>query len=116
MGGCKDKVVSHFKTDILEDYSQQAVHGSGKKASILKKQKQCEDSLFKNIRNLFRIEKENKAINDIIIRDIKTLFEQQEEDYYNSTRIGNFWNNNFIEYESNGDKNKKNTLTKLNPT
>ena len=41
---------------------------------------------------------------DRIIRDIRTLFEQQEEDYYKPKRINNFWNNNNIEYESNGEK------------
>ena len=30
----------------------------------------------------------------------------QEDDYYKPTRTGNFWNNNYIKYESNGDGNK----------
>ena len=34
-----------------------------------------------------------------------TLFEQQD-DYHKPTRVGNFWNNNNIEYESDGDINK----------
>ena len=33
------------------------------------------------MRNLFRLKKENEAIKDKIIRDIKKLFEQ-EEDYH----------------------------------
>ena len=33
------------------------------------------------MRNLFRLKKENEAIKDRIIRDIKKLFEQ-EEDYH----------------------------------
>ena len=28
------------------------------------------------------------------------------EDYYKPVRIGNFWSRNYIEYESNGDRNK----------
>ena len=32
------------------------------------------------------------------------LFKQ--DDYYKPTRVGNFWNNNYIKYESNGDRNK----------
>ena len=40
-----------------------------------------------------------------MIRDIRTLFEQ-EDDYYKSMKVGNFWNNNHIKYESNGDKDK----------
>ena len=39
---------------------------------------------------------------------IRTLFEQ-EEDYYEK-RVGNFRNNNYIEYESNGDKNRNSSL------
>ena len=38
-----------------------------------------------------------------------TLFEQ-EHDYYKPTRIGNFWNNNYIIYESSGDRNKNLSL------
>ena len=34
-----------------------------------------------------------------------TLYEQ-EEDYYERKRVSTFWNNNYIEYESNGDKNR----------
>ena len=46
-----------------------------------------------------------RLIKDRIIRDIRTHFEQQEEDYYNPKRVNNFLNNSYIEYESNGDKN-----------
>ena len=34
----------------------------------------------------------------------------KEEDYYESKRVRNFWNNNYIEYESNGDKNRNLSL------
>ena len=47
--------------------------------------------------------KEYEAIKDKTIREIKTLFEQ-EDDYYKSIRVSNFWNNSYIEYETNGDK------------
>ena len=46
----------------------------------------------------------NRLIKDRIIRDIRTLFEQQEEDYYKFKRLQIFWNNSYIEYESNADK------------
>ena len=49
--------------------------------------------------------KEYEAIKDKTIREIKTLSEQ-EDDYYKSIRVGNSWNNNYIEYESNGYKYK----------
>ena len=34
----------------------------------------------------------------------------KEEDYYESKRVRSFWNNNYIEYESNGDKNRNLSL------
>ena len=35
---------------------------------------------------------------------------KQEDDYYKLTRVGNFWYNNYIEYESNSDKNRNLSL------
>ena len=34
----------------------------------------------------------------------------KEEDYYESKRVRNVWNNNYTEYESNGDKNRNLSL------
>ena len=63
--------------------------------------------------------KENQTIKDRIIRDISNIFEHKEENYYKSVRVGNFWSNNYIEYESNGDRNKtlsiEEYLTKIRP-
>ena len=57
--------------------------------------------------NLFRLQRENKEIKDRVIRNIRNLFEhEEEENFYKSVKVGNFWNNNYIEYESNGDRNK----------
>ena len=54
-----------------------------------------------------RLEKETKAIKDRILREIKYLFEHEEvENYYKSVRVSNLWINNYIKYESNGDRNK----------
>ena len=61
---------------------------------------------MKDVRNLFRLEKDSKAIKDRILRDIKNLFEHEEENYYKPVRANNFWSNNYIEYESNSDRNK----------
>ena len=62
----------------------------------------------KNIRNIFRQEKETKAIKDRILRDIKNLFEHEKEgeNYKKPMRVSNFWSNNYIEYERNGDRKK----------
>ena len=56
--------------------------------------------MIKGIRNLFRREKETKAIKDRIFRDIKALFQHEEEEanYYKLVRVSNFWSNNYIEY------------------
>ena len=51
-----------------------------------------QENIIKNIRNLFRLEKEK----DRIFRDIKNLF----EDYYKPVRVNNFWSNNYIEYKT----------------
>ena len=63
---------------------------------------------IKDIRNLFRQEKETKAIKDRILRDIKNVFEhvKDEVNYYKPVRETNFWSKNYILYESNGDRNK----------
>ena len=58
------------------------------------------------MRNLFRLKKDNETIKDRVIRDISNLFEHEEENYYKPVRVGNFWSNNYIEYENNGGRNK----------
>ena len=42
------------------------------------------------------------------MRDIRIIFEQEgkEKDYYEPKMVKNFWNNNYMEYENNGDKKK----------
>ena len=67
-----------------------------------------EENIIKDIRNLVRLEKETKAIKDKILRDINILFEHgdKEENYYKPVRVGDSWSNNYIEYESNTDRNK----------
>ena len=44
------------------------------------------------------------------IRYIRTLCEQQQQDYYKPKGLSTFWNNYYIEYESNGDKNRNLSL------
>ena len=41
-----------------------------------------------------------RLIRDKIIRDIRTLFEEEEEDNYKPKSVSSFWNNNYIEYKS----------------
>ena len=62
-----------------------------------------------DIRNLFSLKKElnYNTIKNRILRDIKNLFEREDEqeNYYKSVRVSRFGGNNYIEYESNGDRN-----------
>ena len=54
------------------------------------------------------------------MRDIKNLTEHEEEYYYKPSREGSFWSNCYIQYKSNGDRNKpyqlKNIIIKLEST
>ena len=70
-----------------------------------------------DIRNLFRLKNKNESVKGRLIRDIRNLSEYEEEDCYKPVRANNIWGNNYIEYESNGDKNKTLSVKKyLNET
>ena len=71
---------------------------------------------YLDIRNIFRLEKENKAIEDIIHRNIRNLFENQEEKYYyKPVRVSKFWSNHIdCKYKSDRKHYRlKNFLIKL---
>ena len=52
-----------------------------------------------------------RLIKDRVIRDIRTLLEHEDDDdYFKPKRASNFWNNKYIEYESNGDRNNNFSL------
>ena len=78
-----------------------------------------EEKIIKDIRNFFRQKKEQSdtaikdmrnlknEVKDIVLRNVKNLFEfEKEENYYKPVRVNNFWSNNYIEYKSKGDKNR----------
>ena len=74
----------------------------------------------KKERSYRKKELNERLIKDRIITDIRTLVEQEkEEDYYEPKRVYNFWNNNYIDYVSDGDKNGnlllKEYLNKIKP-
>ena len=72
-----------------------------------KENKTIKDRILRDVRNVLRLEKENKAIKDIILRDIRNLFENdEEENYYKPVRVSNFWSNNYIEFETNNDRHR----------
>ena len=59
----------------------------------------------KKQRNYRKTEIKERIIKDIIIRDIRTFFEQEDDDYYKPKRIYNIWNDNYIVCESKGNRN-----------
>ena len=71
------------------------MYGTGSRPSKLKIQKQSKDNITKNIRHPFRVKKGNKTIKNRIIRNIKTISEQ-EKHYYKPVRVGSFGSNNYI--------------------
>ena len=42
----------------------------------------------------------------ILIKDVRSFLKMKKKDYYKLVRVGNFWSSNYIEYESNNDRNK----------
>ena len=64
------------------------------------------DTTVKDIRNLFKLKKESKAIKNRVIIDIRNFFDHEDENYYKPVKIDNFWSRNHIDYESNSEKNK----------
>ena len=91
--------LNYLKDSIFEFFSQH----------IMMESLSLEEwNIIKDIRNLFRQGQETNAIKDRILKDIKNLFEheEEEENYYEPVRVSNFWSNNYIKYNSNGDRNK----------
>ena len=77
--------------------------------NLSRSKKETDDTAIaiKDIRNLFRLKKENKVIKHRKLRDIRNVFEhEEEENYYKPVRVTNFWSNNYTEYESKGDRNR----------
>ena len=76
--------------------------------NLFRLKKEQNYTAIKDIGNLFRLWKEIKAIKDKIVRYIKNLFqnEKEEENYYKPVRVNNFWSNNYVENESIGNRNE----------
>ena len=80
--------LSHEEENIIKDIR-----------NLFRLKKEQNYTAIKDIRNLFRQEKETKAIKDRILRDIKNLFEHEteEDNYYKPVRVSNFWSSNYID-------------------
>ena len=99
VGGFENKVICIFKTNT----PTQTVYGRIKQLNKSKTQKKSEEKITNTIRNLFILKEKEKHR---IIADNRTIFEEDDDEYYTPKRISKFWNNNYIEYENNGDRNK----------
>ena len=66
--------------------------------NLFRLKKELNYSAITDIRNSFRLEKESKGIKDRLLRDIKNLFEheEEEENYYKLVRVSNFESNNYM--------------------
>ena len=56
--------------------------------------------------NISFYRKQNETVRVTIIRDIRILYDKEKVYYYKPARVGLFFNESYIEYESNGDENK----------
>ena len=57
---------------------------------LKKLKKEINDDTIKCIRNIFWLKNENKTMKGRIIRDIRNLFEHKEGDYYKPVKVNNF--------------------------
>ena len=92
----KNKLISSLKASELLQRN--------KTTKDITKKDSNTDEMLQSIRNFFTQEKE-KDIKDGVLRDKRTLY-KLKKDYYEPIRNGNAFKINYIEYESNGDKDK----------
>ena len=85
------KNVSLFKTSTTQYYKPKCGGGKEPRKPKIKK-KQLEDNIFKGIRNIVKLKKENEVSKDLIIRDFRSLFES-EKYYCKLARVGSFHSN-----------------------
>lgn len=75
-------------------------------------EKESKNEIVNNIRNIFKVKRKETIIKTI--SDTRNIFDQEEDedDYYRPTRVENFYSNNYIGYERNGDKTKNLSVKK----
>ena len=103
LGNAKDKIMSLFKTNTTEDcikptHVSNVYRGEKKpskpKIKTIRKQQNC------------RCKKSFQTKKRKIIRDLKIFLNKKKNVIPNQLRVGNFYSNNQIEYESDDDRNK----------
>ena len=81
------------KCPKLEEYKnkeENIIKDAGNLFRLKRLKKETNDATIEGVRDLFTLKKENKAIKGRKIKDIRILFEH-EEDYYKPVRVYNFW-------------------------
>ena len=92
---------------IMESLSPEEENIIKDMRDIFRLKKEQNHIAIKDVRNIFRLKKQIKGIKDIVLSNIKNLFEYEKEvNYYKPVWVSNFWSNNYIEYKNNGDRNK----------
>ena len=116
------RILKHFFRSIIDSHLFKKIFFSPQitmRSSRLEENKNIERNIIKDIRNLLRLKKLKKETTDTaikyirnlfkdrIIRDIRILFEHKEEEIcYKPVRVDKPWSNNYIEFDSNGERNK----------
>ena len=78
---------------------------------FLKQAKIIAKNAWKETKKIIRSDKISRKIKARVNRGIRKIIEL-EKDYYKLVRVGNFCNNNYIEYESTDDKHKTLSIKK----
>ena len=74
--------------------------------TLSKLKKEQNYTAIKDIKKLFKLEEETKAIKDRILRGIKYHLEHEAEEVNYYKPVSNFFSKNYTEYESNGNRSK----------
>ena len=73
--------------------------------NLFRLKKEQNYTAIKDIRNLFRLGKKIKAIKIKYSEILRIFLTMKEKILYKPVRVNNFWSNNCIYYESNSDRN-----------
>ena len=92
----------HFKLD-RKGMRYKRINKTKKWTCVWKKQP--EGNIIQDVRNLFKLKKK-KVLEKRIITDSRNLFESEDGkgNYWKPIKVGNFCNNSYIKYKSNGDR------------
>ena len=107
----KEKIDKYFGEEEKKNETKQEER---EKKHYTKELKKVEEFLKKLEEDINRLEKHRYRDNGDLdykgIRQIENLFNKIDEDYYKPIKTKGAFNNNYIEYESRGDKDKRSSI------